>query len=367
MSGVVRGRRWAASVGLGFLIIATATASASTAGSTAWRPSLTAYWRAGGRLIEVWNGETLSMMRADGTGRRPIAPYHEAGLGEASLSPSGRLVAITDATSSPGRRARRCAFNVGNCDEALVVLKRAGGKTIKRFRWRTGPSSGVYSLAWAPDERAVAVVALPFDQERMFVVDLRTGVRSLSRVRSRVDESPAWSPDGRRIAFISCHSKTLKCHLAVMGRDGSRRRVVRNIDPQGLAQPVWSPDGRAIALALPFGPEEESATIPAPQRYGIYRVRPDGSGFRRIAVTKPTQESPPLAWSRNSRRVAFSDTSGIWIASVRSRTKRRLTWMSGGEDTLSTVSWTPSARILFIHRGDVYAVLPGRWPVQLTK
>lgn len=136
MSGIVRRRRWAATAAVGFLIVATATASASSA-STARLTASSAYWRAGGRLIEVWSGEKLWVMKADGTGRRPIL-YHSAGLGGASLSPSGRMVGITDATSSPPSRARRCAFNRGPCDEGVLVLKRTGGGTIKQFAGELG-------------------------------------------------------------------------------------------------------------------------------------------------------------------------------------------------------------------------------------
>ena len=103
--------------------------------------------------------------------------------------------------------------------------------------------------------------------------------------------------------------------------------------------------GRAIALAQPYGPPE----FPPPsrtrkQRYGIYVMRPDGSGLRRIAVTKPTSDFPiPPAWSPDSRRLAFADTEGISIADISSRRQRRLT--SSGRrrpgELPVTLSWAP--------------------------
>lgn len=363
-------RRSVAAGAIGVFIVATATASASTARLTAE----SAYWRASGRLIEVWDGKShLWAMNADGTRRRPIADYDVNARGGASLSPSGRMVGVTDTTSSPRARALECAREVGDCDEVLLVLKRPGGGTIKQFRWKTG-TTGVATVSgpvWAPDERAVAVMADHLDEPRIFVVDLRTGVRSVSRARSRKDWQPAWSPDGRRIAFISCASDGSNCHVAVMARDATGRRAVRTIDRRvPLVQPVWSPDGRAIALAQPYGP----AQFPPPsltkrQRYGIHVMRPDGSAFRRIAVTKPTGEySIPLAWSQDSRRLVFADMGGISIADIGSRRQRRLTSLGslrpGDVDT--TLSWTPSAQILFTDQGDVYTMLRGRRPVRIV-
>ena len=85
----------------------------------------------------------------------------------------------------------------------------------------------------------------------------------------------------------------------------------------GFDPPAWSPDGRMIALTFPFGPEGSSRTIPASQRWGIYVFRADGSKSWRIAAT-PMIESLGLffAWSRDSRRIAFSEPRGIYVAEL---------------------------------------------------
>ena len=56
-------------------------------------------------------------------------------------------------------------------------------------------------------------------------------------------QSPVWSPDGRRIAFVSRRDGKA---LYVMNADGSGLRIVARVGR--LATPAWSPDGREIAF-----------------------------------------------------------------------------------------------------------------------
>ena len=102
---------------------------------------------------------------------------------------------------------------------------------------------------------------------------------------------PSWSPSGGRLVF-SHHSTA-----ATIGVDGRDRRELRG---QG-GWPIWSPDGCWIAVSAG----------------GLYVVRPDGTGRRRVGVG----EDP--AWSPDGRRLAFSD-GDIWLADVGSWKTRRL-------------------------------------------
>jgi Tol biopolymer transport system component len=331
-------------------IASAALAIAGAASADAARARVSAeepYWSAHGRLIAFtgYPDGHLWVMNADGSQRHRIAG--------STLSPSGRMVAES--------------FDTGNA--GLVLIERPNGKLIKQFIVRVR-ADAYGPVVWAPDERAVAVSVFPPGppgREKIFVADLRRGLYSVSRVRSQDDSpSPAWSPDSRRIAFVSCPSAYRgHCQLTVVNRDGSGRKVVvRDIGGAGeySVQAAWSPDGGVIAFARRFGPTRSSNTEPPPQRYGVYVVRPDGTGLHRIATT-PFMVSGgiALAWSPDSRHVAFVDTRGVSIVDVpgRQRVATRL-----GRDG-SSVSWAPSTRILFSDRGHVYTVIPGRRPVRV--
>ena len=78
---------------------------------------------------------------------------------------------------------------------------------------------------------------------------LGIGSRLLDLIQSppgRPDvQTPAWSPDGRRIAFLSRRDGNKAVYL--VNADGSgQRRLTR--DASNTATPAWSPDGRKIAF-----------------------------------------------------------------------------------------------------------------------
>jgi len=90
-------------------------------------------------------------------------------------------------------------------------------------------------------------------------------------------KNPTWSPDGTRLAFTGSYVGTRLAFtgLYVANRDGTGVRRLTPTDSEGWA-PAWSPDGRWIAYQRAA---EGSYT------FDLYVIHPDGTGLRRLTRT----------------------------------------------------------------------------------
>jgi Tol biopolymer transport system component len=107
------------------------------------------------------------------------------------------------------------------------------------------------------------------------------------------DREPAWSADGRRIAFVSSRGQG-DDEIYVMDWNGANQRDVSNHSPGTDSDPAWSPDGQRIVFT---------------RDQDIYTVNADGTGLKPI-VTGPAIDYHP-SWSPDGIHIAFnSNRSG---------------------------------------------------------
>ena len=168
----------------------------------------------------------------------------------------------------------------------------AGGRVL----WTAPPTGGPLTRiktplyyhgdpAWSPDGRSLAFVAYPRDTPEIFVIT-GDGRRLRRLTRNRLGEgSPAWSPDGAQIVFASTPGP--RGDLYVMNADGTgRRRLTRTALCEG--SPAWSPDGTKIAFI--------NACARAP--FPLWVMNADGKRARRIGSGNRPR------WSPDGRQIA---------------------------------------------------------------
>ena len=151
--------------------------------------------------------------------------------------------------------------------------------------------------SWSPDGRRITFISSrddpdPNDDDSIWEIYVMNADGS-GQTRLTNDSAwhslPSWSPDGRRIAFQSHRDGNWEIFL--MNADGSGQiRLTDN--SAGDAEPSWSPDGRRIAFQ---SNRDENAEI--------YVMNADGSGQTRLTNEAANDRFP--SWSPDGQRIAF--------------------------------------------------------------
>ncbi|HEX5125466.1 MAG TPA: Tol-Pal system beta propeller repeat protein TolB [Rhodocyclaceae bacterium] len=106
--------------------------------------------------------------------------------------------------------------------------------------------------------------------------------------------SPAWSPDGTRIAYVSFFAKKPILHVFELAT--GRISVLANFKGSNSA-PAWAPDGRKLAIVLTKDGSSQ-----------LYQINADGSGVRRLTTSSGIDTEP--GFSTDGRWLYFTSDRG---------------------------------------------------------
>lgn len=204
----------------------------------------------------------------------------------------------------------------------------ASDKAVEEFREviRIAPQSpeaiesarAIQRIRLGPDYSGGTEAArIAFASERagntdIYAMDVNGGGLIRLTAHPAVDDSPAWSPDGRRIAFVSERDGNREVYVTTL--DGSEvQRITDNSASD--SHPVWSPDGRQIAFESNRG-----------GAWDVYTVSLD-TGLT-SQITRGAGNNQIGSWSPDGRRLAIlSDRDGvqkIYLVELSTGTSRRL-------------------------------------------
>lgn len=198
-------------------------------------------------------------------------------------------------------------------------------------------SEPVMSPAWSPDGSRLAYVSFEGRRAQIVVQDLYSGNRQIIADYPGINGAPAWSPDGRYLALTLSKDGNPEIYLYSLGRGGLARLTnTQAIDTEA----AWAPDGSYIVFTSDRGG--------GPQ---LYRV--DISGERPLRITFEGDYNADPAPSPDGRHLAMVHRrqGRFHIAVMDQQTNQLRILTDGGLD--ESPSFAPNGRMI------IYATTQG--------
>jgi serine/threonine protein kinase len=193
--------------------------------------------------------------------------------------------------------------------------------------------------AYSPDGRRIAFTSELEDNSQIFVMDSDGGnVQQLTQAPGS-NRAPAWSPDGKRIAFVSNRDGNFEVY--VMDADGSSQ--VNLTDFPGFdGDPAWSPDGKLIVFPSERGENNELR---------LCIMDANGGNVRDLHATLSRKGYVYPAWSPDGKRIVYAGSVGsgleLFLCDTAGTEHRQCTNLGG---MTGLPAWSPDGkRIAFQH------------------
>lgn len=246
-------------------------------------------------------------MNSDRTGGRLLTPEATAQLRSFSWSPDGKKIAFFATLREDSALLEQYRMPL---HFPLYLMDATGGNQRRLLNFP------VSSFAWSPDSRQLLYVSAYEDPEHndpdvlrgrkalmsaVYLLDLETGAQK--RVTGYGQNCfGSWSPDGTQLALSFGDEKSSDIYVASV--DGKHTRRVS--DSPGInMKPVWSPDGKRIAY-VSFASQDTGI------RQDAFIVQADGTNRKQIQGMNPYE----VSWSVDGKLLLLQSTNGITLVSA---------------------------------------------------
>jgi TolB protein len=228
-----------------------------------------------------------------------------------------------------------------------IYIIRADGSDQKRI---TDESRNGYYTSMSKKRVAYSAgVAGTKDSEIYTANHDGSDIRQVTKNNGR-NTTPAFSPDGKKIAFISTRD-TAKHQIYIMNADGSNITRLTRDDAVGYYNPQWSPDGKRLVYYSEKGDQKDQ----------IWTMNADGSNQTLLTGNLGHNIFP--GWSPNGKQIIFSSSKRGTDASGSYVDGSFLYVMNADGSALAKVGNIQSFFARFSPDGKSIAYVSGRFPV----
>jgi Tol biopolymer transport system component len=228
-------------------------------------------------------------------------------LVESTLNPNFEELRLLYSQSSFSNNGRMIAFTAQReGKDVMYLMDVATTKVTARIDLHS--VDAIWSPVWSPDDKQIAFSGTHGGITDLYTVDVDgKNLRQLTNDEYG-DMQPAWSPDGKQLAFATDRGpetnlsvlKFSKWRIAVMDLQSSAIEVLPGQDGLNL-NPAWSPDGRQLAFV------SDRTGIPNIFLFDFndrkhYQITNVLGGVSAI-----TEYSPAISWARGADRIAYTN------------------------------------------------------------
>ena len=161
------------------------------------------------------------------------------------------------------------------------------------------------SPSWSPDGRKLAYVSFESGNSAIYIQDISTGAREKIASFRVINGAPSFSPDGRQLALTLSRSGNPEIYVMDLGSRSLRQLTTTSaID----TEPVWSPDGGSIYFTSDRGGRPQIYRVPA-SGGSASRVTFEGNYNATASIGFDGKKIAVVQGSGNNYRIALMDTS----------------------------------------------------------
>jgi TolB protein len=217
--------------------------------------------------------------------------------------------------------------NPPNAAYALMVADSDGYNPQVVVRSR----EALLSPNWSPDGKRIAYVSFESGNSAIYVQDLGSGSRQVVSSSRGINSAPAFAPDGNHLAVSLSKGGNPDIYLLDLG-SRTTTQVTRHFAID--TEPVWSPDGQTLYFT--------SDRSGKPQ---IYQVSPGGGEPTRVTFTGQYNATPSVVDAKGVKIAMVQGSGNVYRIAVLDRTTSQSTLVSPGSQD-EAPSFAPNGSML---------------------